>query len=326
MQSQETYLITGGAGFIGSHLCDELLEAGHRVLVIDNLSTGSRENIAAHAANSNFEFHEACVSNREVMQQLMAQADYVFHLAAVVGVQRVVESPIRTIETGAQGMSVVLSLADQLKVPVLFTSTSEVYGKSEKLPFAEDDDLVFGSTSIGRWSYACGKALDEFHALAYHQEHDLKVVVVRLFNTVGPRQSGKYGMVVPRFVASAIDGTPITVYGDGSHKRCFGFVKDVTWALRRLIRREDCYGRVFNVGSPHQVSVLELAQKVRAQLDSSSEIKFVPFEAVFGPNFEETAERRPDCSRIAAAIGFNPQTTLEEIIDSVANAHALCAA
>ena len=322
MHIQETYLITGGAGFIGSHLCDELLAAGHRVLVIDNLSTGSKDNIAAHSVNPNFEFHLACVSNRTVMQELMEQADYVFHLAAVVGVQRVVDSPIRTIETGAQGMSVVLSLADRLNVPVLFTSTSEVYGKSTKLPFAEDDDLVFGSTQVGRWSYACGKALDEFHALAYHREHHLKIVVVRLFNTIGPRQSGKYGMVVPRFVASALDDSPITVYGDGSHERCFGYVKDVTWALRRLIKREDCYGRVFNVGSDQQISVLQLAHRIRDRLSSTSEIKFVPFEEIFGTGFEETVERRPDCSRIKAAIGFAPETTLEQMIDSVANFHA----
>lgn len=322
MRIQETYLITGGAGFIGSHLCDELLSAGHRVLVIDNLSTGSKDNIAAHFGNPNFEFCRGCVSNRVVMQELMEQADYVFHLAAVVGVQRVVESPIRTIETAAQGMSLVLSLADRLHVPVLFTSTSEVYGKSTKLPFAEDDDLVFGSTQVGRWSYACSKALDEFHALAYHREHHLKIVVVRLFNTVGPRQSGKYGMVVPRFVASALDGTPITVYGDGSHRRCFGYIKDVTWALRRLIKREDCYGRVFNIGSPQQLSVLELAQRVRERLASTSEINFVPFETIFGPRFEETVERRPDCSRIKTAIGFDPATTLEQMIDSVAKFHA----
>ena len=322
MKSIETYLITGGAGFIGSHLCDELLGAGHRVLVIDNLSTGSRENIAHHADNPRFEFHLGCVSDPLLMRRLMERADYVYHLAAVVGVQRVVESPIRTIETGAHGMGVVLSLAEQLQKPVLFTSTSEVYGKSEKLPFHEDDDLVFGATHVGRWSYACAKALDEFHALAYHREHGLKIVVVRLFNTVGPRQSPKYGMVVPRFVSAALAGDPITVYGDGSHRRCFGYVKDVTWALRRLIKREDCYGRVFNVGSGEQVSVLELAKRVKAQLNSHSEIKFLSYESVFGAGFEETVDRAPDCSRLRAAIGFEPRTTLEQIIDVVADFQA----
>jgi UDP-glucose 4-epimerase len=322
MNRVDTYLITGGAGFIGSHLCDELLEAGHRVLVIDNLSTGSRENIAHHADNPRFEFHRGCVSDPVLMRKLMEQADYVFHLAAVVGVQRVVESAIRTIETGGHGMGVVLSLADQLRRPVLFTSTSEVYGKSEKLPFREDDDLVFGATHVGRWSYACAKALDEFHALAYHREHGLKIVVARLFNTVGPRQSGKYGMVVPRFVSAALEGRPLTVYGDGSHRRCFGYVKDVTGALRQLIRREDCYGRVFNVGSGEQVSVLQLAKRIKAQLNSQSEIRFVSYESVFGPDFEETVDRFPDCSRLRDAIGFQPQTTLEEIIDAVADFHA----
>lgn len=322
MKSVETYLITGGAGFIGSHLCDELLAAGHRVVVIDNLSTGSRENVAHHVDNPRFEFHLGSVSDPVLMRRLMEQADYVFHLASVVGVQRVVESAIRTIETGGQGMTVVLSLADELDVPVLFTSTSEVYGKSEKLPFREDDDLVFGPTHVGRWSYACGKALDEFHALAYHREHDLKIVVVRLFNTVGPRQSGKYGMVVPRFVSAALAGEPLTVYGDGSHRRCFGFVKDVTWALRKLIKRDDCYGRIFNVGSGEQVSVLELAKRIKAQLNSDSDIRFVSYESVFGPDFEETADRFPDCSRLREAIGFQPRTTLDEIIDAVADFHA----
>ncbi|GAB2514896.1 GDP-mannose 4,6-dehydratase [Lysobacter humi (ex Lee et al. 2017)] len=322
MKTTETYLITGGAGFIGSHLCDELLDAGHRVLVIDDLSTGSLENIAAHQANPRFEFHRGCVSDPVLMRRLMERVDYVFHLAAVVGVQRVVESAIRTIETGAHGMGVVLTLADQLKKPVLFTSTSEVYGKSEKLPFHEDDDLVFGATHVGRWSYACAKALDEFHALAYHREHGLKIVIVRLFNTVGPRQSGKYGMVVPRFVSAALEGQPLTVYGDGSHRRCFGYVKDVTWALRRLVKREDCYGRVFNVGSNEPVSVLQLARRVKAQLASDSEIRFASYESVFGPDFEETVDRAPDCSRVREAIGFAPTTTLEEIIDAVADFHA----
>lgn len=322
MKRVETYLITGGAGFIGSHLCDELLAAGHRVLVIDNLSTGSLDNLAAHRGNPRFEFHRGCVSDPLLMRELMQQADYVFHLAAVVGVQRVVESAIRTIETGGHGMAVVLSLADQLRVPVLFTSTSEVYGKSDKLPFNEDDDLVFGPTHVGRWSYACAKALDEFHALAYHREHGLKIVVVRLFNTVGPRQSGKYGMVVPRFVGAALEGEPLVVYGDGSHRRCFGFVKDVTWALRQLVKREDCYGRVFNVGSGEQVSVMQLAKRIKHQLNSDSEIRFASYESVFGAGFEETVDRSPDCSRLRAAIGFDPRTTLEEIIDSVADFHA----
>jgi len=322
MRVSETYLITGGAGFIGSHLCDELLGDGHRVLVIDNLSSGSKENIAHHLDNPNFEFHLGSVADMDLMSKLMEQADYVFHLAAVVGVQKVVASPILTIETGAQGMSVVLSLADRLHVPVLFTSTSEVYGKSERLPFTEDHDLVFGATHIGRWSYACSKAVDEYHALAYHQEHQLKVVVVRLFNTVGPRQTGKYGMVMPRFVASALENAPITVYGDGSHTRCFGYVKNVTWALRRLIKRDECYGKVFNIGSDESISVLELAERVKRRLDSQSEIRFVPFDDVFGPGFEESVSRVPDCSRVREAIGFAPDTTLDDMIDSVAQYHA----
>lgn len=323
MHQPRTYLITGGAGFIGSHLSEELLARGHRVLVIDNLSTGSRENIAACLDHPHFEFHLDSVTNRTLMHKLMEQCDYVFHLASVVGVERVVESPILTIETGAQGMNVVLSLADRLHRPVLFTSTSEVYGKSTRLPFSEDDDIVFGSTSIGRWSYACSKALDEYHALAYHQEHHLKIVIVRLFNTVGPRQSGKYGMVLPRFVEAALEHRPIRIYGDGTHRRCFGYVKDVTWALRQLIGRSDCYGRVFNVGSEEQISILELAQRVKQQLDSRSEIVFVPYEEVFGPGFEETVARAPDIRRIRDAIGFAPATTLEQMIDAVARSYTV---
>lgn len=322
MQTPETYLITGGAGFIGSHLCDELLAAGHRVLVLDNLSTGSKENIEQHLGNPHFEFHLGSVADMTLMQKLMEQADYVFHLAAVVGVQKVVSSPILTIETGAQGMNVVLSLADRLHVPVLFTSTSEVYGKSTQLPFREDADLVFGATHIGRWSYACSKAVDEYHALAYHQEHQLKVAVVRLFNTAGPRQTGKYGMVLPRFVAAAMANEPINVYGDGSHTRCFGYVKDVTWALRRLIRNTACYGRVFNIGSDESVSIIQLAERVKQRLDSRSEIRFVPYEQVFGPGFEESVDRRPDCTRVREAIGFAPKTSLDQMIDSVARHNA----
>lgn len=312
------YLITGGAGFIGSHLCDELLAAGHHVLVVDDLSTGSRDNIAAHIGKDAFEFHEDTVLNYPLMESLIQRADYIFHLASVVGVQSVIDSPVKTIETGARGMNILLSLADQYGKTVLFTSTSEVYGKSENLPYSEDDDMVFGGTHIGRWSYACSKALDEFHALAYHRERGLRIVVVRLFNTVGPRQTGKYGMVLPKFVASAKAGTPITVYGDGSHRRCFGYVKDVTWALKKLIVKPECHGRVFNIGSHEEISVLALAELVRERLGSRSDITYVPYRDVYGDNFEETVNRSPCTERIEAAIGYAPKTTLREMIDAIA--------
>ena len=312
------YLITGGAGFIGSHLCDELLAAGHHVQVIDDLSTGSRDNIAAHIGKASFEFHQDTVLNYPLMESLVMRADYIFHLASVVGVQSVIDSPVKTIETGARGMNILLSLADQYGKTVLFTSTSEVYGKSDNLPYREDDDMVFGGTHIGRWSYACSKALDEFHALAYHRERGLRIVVVRLFNTVGPRQTGKYGMVLPKFVASAKAGTPITVYGDGSHRRCFGYVKDVTWALKKLIVKPECYGRVFNIGSHEEISVIGLAELVRERLASASKIVYVPYREIYGENFEETVNRSPCTARVETAIGYAPRTSLREMIDAIA--------
>lgn len=314
-----TYLITGGAGFIGSHLCDELLRAGNKVMVIDDLSTGDIGNIAHHLSNPNFSFHQASILEFHLMEKLVTSCDYIFHLASVVGVQSVIDSQVRTIETCARGMNIVLTLASRWDKTVLFTSTSEVYGKSAKLPYSEDDDLVFGATHIGRWSYGCGKALDEFEALAYHREKNLRVVVVRLFNTVGPRQTGRYGMVMPKFVANALADKPITVYGDGSHRRCFGYVKDVTAALQQLITHEPAYGKVFNIGSGEEISVLELAHRIKEQLGSRSEIEFVPFNAVYGENFEETIDRVPDIRRIREAIGYNPTTTLAQIIDLIAD-------
>lgn len=313
-----TYLITGGAGFIGSHLCDELLLEGHRVIVIDNLSTGSRENIAHHFSNPRFEFYNDSVTNESLMEKLVEQCDRIFHLAAVVGVKSVIDSPIRTIETSARGMSIVLSLADKMHKQVLFTSTSEVYGKSEALPFSEQSDLIFGASNIARWSYACSKAMDEFHALAYHAEHHLQIAIVRLFNTVGPRQSSKYGMVMPRFIEAALSNNAITVYGDGSHKRCFGHVKDVTWALKKIIAEPNCAGQVYNVGSNEEISILNLAYLVKSRLNSTSEIVFVPYEKIYGPNFEETKDRAPNTGKLQSAIGFNPKTTIAAMIDEIA--------
>lgn len=314
-----TYLITGGAGFIGSHLSDALLAEGHRVLALDDLSTGSLENVEHLQGHPRFELVVGSVMDRALTSELVSKADGIFHLAAVVGVARVMESFLRTIQTNVGATEVILSLADEKKTPVLLTSTSEVYGKSERLPFSEDGDLVFGATNKGRWSYACSKAMDEYLALAYHHERQLPAVVVRLFNTIGTRQSANYGMVVPRFVEWALMGRPIQVYGDGSHRRCFGYVGDVVWALTRLMAAKDLHGQVFNIGSQQEISILDLARFVKDRLASTSEIVFIPFKEIFGTLFEESVNRVPDLTRIRAAIGYEPQTTLAESIDRIAD-------
>jgi len=251
------------------------------------------------------------------MAPLVDRADAIFHLAAVVGVRKVMDSPVTTIETGTRGMDMVMNLAARRSLPTLFTSTSEVYGKSVQLPLREDGDLVFGPTRSLRWSYACGKALDEFLALAYHREQGLPVTVVRLFNTSGPRQSSQFGMVLPRFISRALGGQPITVYGDGSHTRCFTSVHDVVWALRRLIGCTASRGQVFNIGSTSQISILELAKLVKQQLGSDSPIEFVPYSQVFDADFEETVDRLPDLARVHAMIGFEPRTQLVQTIDEI---------
>lgn len=313
-----TCLITGGAGFIGSHLSAALHAEGCRVLVLDDLSTGDRRNLADLEGRDGYEFHLGSVDDPARVDPLVARADRIYHLAAVVGVARVVESPIRTIETNLRGTDVVLAAADRWKRRVLLASTSEVYGKSTALPFREDADLVFGPTDRGRWSYACSKALDEYLALAYHAERGLEVVIARLFNTVGPRQSAEFGMVLPRFVKQALAGQPITVYGDGSHTRCFCAVTDAVAALRKLMEAPQALGRVFNVGSEEEVSVRELAERVKARLGSASPIVFRSYQEVYGDRFEESVDRKPDLARIHAAIGYRPQVGLDAIIDAVA--------
>lgn len=313
----QTYLITGGAGFIGSHLCDRLVAHGHRVLVLDDLSTGTLDNLAQHAGNDRVQVTVGCVSDRDRTAPLVAQADGIFHLAAVVGVAKVMESPLTTIETGARGMDMVMNLAAQRSLPTVFTSTSEVYGKSNALPLREDGDIVFGPAHRLRWSYACGKALDEYLALAFHRERELPVKVVRLFNTSGPRQSSQFGMVLPRFISRALRNLPIPVYGDGSHTRCFTNVHDVVWALHRLMHTDAASGQVFNIGNDAPISVLDLAHLVRDHLGSASEVQFVPFKAVYDADFEETADRLPDLSRAHAMIGFEPRTPLLQTIDEI---------
>jgi UDP-glucose 4-epimerase len=322
-QEQETrlkYLITGGAGFIGSHLSDELLAQGHQVHVLDDLSTGSVENIRHLEGQPGFEYTIGCACNSDLVGDLMRGADGVFHLAAAVGVALIVESPVRAIETNVHCTEVVLAEANKTKTPVLIASTSEVYGKSANLPFKEDGDLVMGATNVGRWAYACSKAIDEFLAIAYWKERQLPVVVTRLFNTVGPRQTGRYGMVLPRFVKQARAGRPLTVYGEGTQRRCFGHVSDVVAALAALLQEKAAYGEVVNVGSQEEVSILELADRVVDFTGSSSSISLIPYDEAYEEGFEDMLRRIPDIAKVDRLIGWQPTHTLDDIIRDVARA------
>jgi UDP-glucose 4-epimerase len=310
-------LITGGAGFIGSHLAEAYLERGDEVSIIDDLSTGSIENIQHLKKHPRFDYTIESVRNAPVLAELVDRADIVIHLAAAVGVQLIVESPVRTIETNVRGTEVVLEVANKKKKTVLIASTSEVYGLSDKVPFREDGNLVLGSTSKGRWSYACSKAIDEFLALAYWREKRLPTIIVRLFNTVGPRQTGQYGMVVPRFVKQAIAGRPLTVFGDGSQTRCFCHVMDVVGALMKLVDTPASVGEVFNIGSTEEVSILQLAETVKRLASSSSEIVFVPYDEAYEEGFEDMPRRVPDTTKIDRLVGFQPTFTLDGIIRSV---------
>jgi UDP-glucose 4-epimerase len=312
-------LITGGAGFVGSHLAETLLERGDEVIVLDNLSTGSIENISGLKSNPGFRYAIDSVTNAPLAAELIDQADVVFHLAAAVGVKLIVESPVNTIETNVHGTELVLKLANKKKKKVILASTSEVYGKSNLVPFREDADLVMGATTKGRWSYACSKAIDEFLALAYHKEKRLPVVIVRLFNTVGPRQTGRYGMVVPNLVKQALLGHPLTVYGDGSQSRCFTYVSDVVGALIALADHCGAVGGVFNVGNDREeVTILELARRVRERTGSRSQIELVPYEKAYEEGFEDMPRRVPDLSKVRELIGYEPQIHLDEILDRVA--------
>jgi UDP-glucose 4-epimerase len=315
------YLITGGAGFIGSHLCDALLERGDAVHVIDDLSTGSIDNIRHLQGNPRFDYTIESAANEEVVAALVEFSDGVYHLAAAVGVELIVESPVATIETNVHCTEVVLTQANKQKKPVFIASTSEVYGKSATLPFGEDDDLVLGATVKGRWSYACSKAIDEFLAIAYWKERKLPTVIGRLFNTVGPRQTGRYGMVIPTLVAQALAEQPMTVYGDGRQQRCFCHVNDVVRALVELMQRDDVHGQVFNIGSTYEVSMLELAERIRALTESSSEIVLVPYDEAYEQGFEDMRRRVPDITRIEDLLGWRPTVPLEAIITDVVEHH-----
>jgi UDP-glucose 4-epimerase len=311
------YLLTGGAGFIGSHLADELLKRGHEVCVVDDLSTGSIENIKHLKAKKGFSYVIDSCANVPVMAELVDSCDRIFHLAAAVGVKLIVESPVRTIETNVHLTEVMLTLANKKKRPILVASTSEVYGKSDQFPFREDGDLVLGATHKGRWSYACSKAIDEFLAIAYWKERKLPTVIVRLFNTVGPRQTGQYGMVIPNFIRQALAGTPITVYGDGQQSRCFTHVTDVVRGLISLVDSDRCYGQVFNIGNTSEITIGNLARQVKEMCQSKSEIVCVPYEEAYEQGFEDMRRRVPDISKIEGAIGWKPTIALPQVLKDV---------
>jgi nucleoside-diphosphate-sugar epimerase len=312
------FLITGGAGFIGSHLAEALLGSGHRVHVLDDLSTGSIDNVRHLTSDPRFALTIDTCASAGVVASLVDDSDAVYHLAAAVGVDLIVDSPVRTIETNVHCTEVVLAQAAKRRTPVLIASTSEVYGKSTSLPFREDGDLVMGPTTTARWSYACSKATDEFLALAYWKERKLPAVVARLFNTVGPRQTGRHGMVLPTFVGQALAGRPVTVFGDGTQTRCFCHVDDVVRALVDLMALgEPAFGEVFNVGSQEEISMRSLAERVCALTRSSSELVLVPYDEAYEAGFEDMPRRLPDISKIAAAIGWAPTRALDEILADV---------
>lgn len=311
-------LVTGGAGFIGSHLSEALLARGDAVHILDDLSTGSVENIRHLKGNSRFECSFDSIQNQQLLGELVDESDVVYHLAAAVGVRLIVESPVRTIETNVNGTQFVLEAANRKKKLVFAVSTSEVYGKSEKIPFGEDDDLVLGPTTKGRWSYAASKALDEFLALSYWKENKQPVIVARLFNTVGPRQTGRYGMVLPNFVEQALEGAPITIYGTGKQSRCFCDVSDCVEAILRLAGKETAIGEVVNVGTDHEVTIEELARRVKKQTRSGSAITFVPYDQAYEPGFEDMPRRVPALEKLERLTGFRPATPLDRIIERVA--------
>jgi UDP-glucose 4-epimerase len=315
------FLVTGGVGFIGSHLCELLLARGHAVHALDDLSTGSLENVDHLTSHPCFAYTIASSADSTVVAELVEDADRVYHLAAAVGVSLVIESPVHTIETNLRCTEVVLEHACKKRKPVLIASTSEVYGKSEALPFREDGDLQMGATNVGRWAYACSKAIDEFLAIAYWKERGLPTVVARLFNTVGPRQTGRYGMVVPRFVQQALAGDSLTVYGDGGQSRCFCHVADVTRALADLMLTERSYGEVYNVGSTEEITMRNLALRVIALTGSDSDISLISYEEAFEDGFEDMYRRVPDTSKVRELIGWQAERSLDEIILDVAEYH-----
>jgi UDP-glucose 4-epimerase len=310
-------LITGGAGFIGSHLSETLLDCGHEVLILDDLSTGSIDNIAHLKGRPGFEYFIDSVDNEPLLAELIDRSDVVFHFAAAVGVKLIVEQPVHTIETNVHGTEVVLKHANKKKKLVVIASTSEVYGKSEDVPFREDADLVMGPTTKHRWAYACSKAIDEFLALAYWKERRLPVIIVRFFNTVGPRQTGRYGMVIPNLVGQALAGEPMTVFGDGTQSRSFTHVQDVVGALVQLVKEPSAIGQVINIGNTEEVTITNLAERIRELTGSRSPITLIPYDEAYESGFEDMPRRVPDLSKVTAMIGYKPKHTLEDILVQV---------
>jgi len=311
-------LITGGAGFVGSHLADKFIGQGHEITVIDDLSTGRYQNIEHLEGNPNFRLIIDTVLNAHLMEELIRETDRVFHMASAVGVRLIMEQPVKTIETIFHGTDVVLKFCSRYRKRVLIPSTSEVYGKGASIPFREEDDLLTGATDKHRWAYACAKTLDEFLALAHWKESRLPVVVVRLFNTVGPRQTGQYGMVVPRFIHAAMKGEPLTVFGDGTQQRCFGHVLDIVEGLSKLLESPQCFGQVINLGNHEEVSILGLAEKAIEMTGSKSEIRYIPYEEAYGDGFEDMRRRVPGLEKAKTLIGYQPTRTLADIINDVA--------
>ena len=311
-------LITGGAGFVGSHLADKLIADGHHITVIDNLSTGRYSNVEHLEGNENFRLIIDTVLNVDLMEELIRETDRVYHMASAVGVRLIMERPVETIETIFHGTDVVLRFCSRYRKRVLIPSTSEVYGKGASIPFKESDDLLTGSTDKHRWAYACAKTLDEFLALAHWKETRLPVVVVRLFNTVGPRQTGQYGMVVPRFVCSALKNEPLTVHGDGNQARCFGHVADVVEGLIKTLETAECFGQVINLGNDEETSIKNLAEKAIQMTGSSSEIRYIPYDEAYGEGFEDMQRRVPSLEKAGKLLGYNPTRSLDKIINDVA--------
>jgi len=310
-------LVTGGAGFIGSHLAERLLNDGDKVVVVDNLSTGSLKNIENFKNKGDFEFVEGDICNAELMESLVKQSEVIFHLAAAVGVKLIADNPVHTIETNISGTEVVLDAVNKFNKSVFIASSSEIYGKNESVPFSEDDDIVLGNTGVPRWSYACSKAIDEYLALAFHQQYGLRVVIGRFFNTVGPRQTGQYGMVVPRFVQWALKGEPISIYGTGEQKRCFCYVGDVVDAVIGLTNSEDASGGVYNIGSTEEISIRGLSDKIIEMTGSKSKKEFVPYEVAYGMPMEDMMRRVPSQERIKKTIGWEPKTNLTETLEVI---------
>lgn len=322
MSHHQQILVTGGAGFIGSHLVERLLREGYSVKILDDLSTGSLSNLSTVKSEPGLRFFQSKVSECKDLPRLVGESSYVVHLAAAVGVDLVVSSPIETIHNNVWETEVLMETASRYGTPVLLASTSEVYGKSVKAEFTETDDLLIGPPYLGRWGYACSKLVDEFVAFAYAHEKKLPIIIARFFNTVGPRQTGRYGMVLPRFIAAARENQPLRVYGDGSQSRCFCFVLDTVEALMRLMRRPEAFGEVFNIGSTEEVTIQSLAERVIKALDSRSEIVNVPYDQAYAPGFEDMLRRKPSVEKLYQTIQYRPRTSLQEIIEKTAKGMA----